>query len=118
MFLAVQTGLRLSELTGLRREDLHWDAGAHIRCLGKGRKERCTPLTKQSVAIIKSWLQESGKLGEWLFTTMHGRQLSRDAIQDILAKHHRRHQSQPEKQTGNPACASAHVCDGIVASRC
>lgn len=89
MFLAVQTGLRLSELTGLRRQDLHLETGAHVRCLGKGRKERCTPLTRQSVSIIKCWLQESDKLGEWLFTNTHGRQLSRDAVQDILAKHHR-----------------------------
>ena len=89
IFLAVQTGLRLSELTGLQRQDLHLEAGAHIRCLGKGRKERCTPLTKQSVAILKYWLQESSGLGNWVFTTMHGRPLSRDAVRDILVKHHR-----------------------------
>jgi Site-specific recombinase XerD len=84
----VQTGLRVSELTGLRREDLHLEAGAHVRCSGKGRKERCTPLTKQAVMAIKSWLQEPGNDREWLFTSAHGCRLSADAVQGLLAKYH------------------------------
>jgi site-specific recombinase XerD len=56
MLVAVQTGLRLSEVTGLRRQDVHLDTGAHVRCVGKGRKERCTPLTKEARTAIKSWL--------------------------------------------------------------
>jgi site-specific recombinase XerD len=88
ILLAVQTGLRVSELTGLRREDLHLEAGAHVRCSGKGRKERCTPLTRQAVMAIKSWLQEPGNDREWLFTSAHGSRLSADAIQGLLAKYH------------------------------
>jgi site-specific recombinase XerD len=51
LLVAVQTGLRLSELTGLQREDAALSTGAHVRCVGKGRKERCTPLTKKTVAV-------------------------------------------------------------------
>ena len=58
LMVAVQTGLRLSELTGLKRQDVMVDTGAHLRCTGKGRKERCTPLTKQTRAVLKNWLNE------------------------------------------------------------
>ena len=57
MLLAIQTGLRVSEITGIRRADLHLGSGAHVRCFGKGRKERCTPLTKQTAAALISWLR-------------------------------------------------------------
>jgi integrase/recombinase XerD len=53
LLLAIQTGLRLSELIGLLRRDIILTSGAHVRCYGKGRKERCTPLTKQTVAVMK-----------------------------------------------------------------
>jgi site-specific recombinase XerD len=89
MLLAVQTGLRLSELIGLRRKDLHLETGPHVRCLGKGRRERCTPLTKQAVRAIKAWLQEPANHGEWLFATARGARLSADAVQDLLAKYRR-----------------------------
>ncbi len=89
ILLAVQTGLRLSELTGLRRQDVHLETGAHVRCTGKGRKERCTPLTKQGIAAIKARLQESASQSEWIFTNGRGGRLSADAVQDLLAKHHR-----------------------------
>lgn len=88
ILLAVQTGLRVSELTELRREDLQLEAGAHVRCSGKGRKERCTPLTKHAVIALKSWLQEPGNNREWLFTSARGSQLSTDAIQGLLTKYH------------------------------
>lgn len=88
MLLAIQTGLRLSELTGLTRRDLHMGTGAHVRCIGKGRKERCTPLTKQTIAVLKTWMQESAKgPDEWLFSNTRGGRLSADAVQDLLAKY-------------------------------
>src|SRR5215472_809349 len=55
---AVQTGLRLSEITAITRDDLVLEAGAHVRVIGKGRKERCTPLAKSTVAVLKAWLRE------------------------------------------------------------
>jgi site-specific recombinase XerD len=88
MLLALQTGLRLSELTGLRGRDLHVGTGAHVRCVGKGRKERCTPLAKQTVRVLKTWMQESAKgPDEWVFSSTRGGQLSADAVQDLLAKY-------------------------------
>ena len=88
LLVAVQTGLRLSELTGLQTQDVHLATGAHVRCSGKGRKERCTPLTKHTVAALKAWLHESAKgTSQWLFPSTRGGRLSADAVQDLLAKH-------------------------------
>jgi site-specific recombinase XerD len=88
LIVAVQTGLRLSELTSLKRQDVMLDTGAHVRCTGKGRKERCTPLTKQTRAILKNWLNEPQKTHtETLFPTARGGRLSGDGVRYILAKH-------------------------------
>jgi site-specific recombinase XerD len=88
LLLAVQTGLRLSELTGLRREDTHLGAGAYVHVLGKGRKERCTPLTKQTTAVLQAWLKEPA-LGEGqvLFPSRRGGRMSNDGVQYLLARH-------------------------------
>ncbi|MDQ3029342.1 MAG: site-specific integrase [Actinomycetota bacterium] len=84
----VQTGLRVSELTGLCCGDVNLAKGAHIRCLGKGRKERCTPLTTQTVAVLGVWLQERrGEPGDPLFSTSRGRRLSSDAVALLVAKY-------------------------------
>ena len=56
LLVAVQTGLRLSEITGLKRDDLFFGTGAHLRVIGKGRKERCTPFAKSTAAVLKNWL--------------------------------------------------------------
>src|SRR5262249_44857986 len=61
LITAVQTGLRLSEMTGLRHEDVSLGAGPHVHCRGKGRKERCTPLAKHTVAVLKAWIREQGR---------------------------------------------------------
>jgi len=88
LLLAIQTGLRLSELIGLRRRDVALSSGAHVRCFGKGRKERCTPLTKQTIAVLKPWLQERGGSEEdVVFPNARGGQLSPDGVQYLLAKH-------------------------------
>src|SRR5713226_423957 len=60
LLLAVQTGLRVSELTALTNQDVHLGPGAHIRCTGKGRKERCTPLTAETVGVLRAWMHERG----------------------------------------------------------
>lgn len=87
--IAVQTGLRLSELTGLQRGDVRLGSGAHLRCNGKGRKERCTPLTTSSVATLRAWMGE--RPGETpthpLFPSNRGSQLSPDAVQRLVGKH-------------------------------
>jgi len=86
--LASQTGLRVSELIGLRCADVHLGVGAHVSCLGKGRKQRITPLTKGMVAVLRAWLAErAGQAAEPLFTTCTGRALSRDALERRLTKY-------------------------------
>jgi integrase/recombinase XerD len=88
LLTAVQTGLRLSEMTGLRHEDVSLGTGAHVRCQGKGRKERCTPLAKPTVAVLKAWIQEEGR-ADWkiLFPSTRGGRLSADGVQHLLARH-------------------------------
>jgi len=83
-----QTGLRVSELTGLRRADLHLGAGANLRCTGKGRKDRATPLTVQTVAVLRSWTTEHvGQPDSPLFPSRRGGPLSRDAVERLIAKY-------------------------------
>ena len=85
---AIQTGLRVSELTGLCCEDVNLGKGHHLRCSGKGRKERCTPLTAQTASILRVWLQERGhEPPDPLFPTSRGRRLSTDAVALLVAKH-------------------------------
>lgn len=88
LLTAVQTGLRVSELTGLCCQDVHLGKGAHVRCLGKGRKQRCTPLNSQTVAVLRVWLQERhGQPDEPLFPTSRGGRLSSDAVALLVAKY-------------------------------
>ena len=88
LLLAAQTGLRLSELTGLTREDVHLGAGAYVRVLGKGRKARSTPLAMQTAATLKAWLQNL-PAGDFqaVFPNRGGSRLSSDGVQYLLAKH-------------------------------
>ena len=86
--VAIQTGLRVSELTGLRCQDIRLGRGAHLRCTGKGRKDRCTPLTSQTAAILRAWLAERrGQPADPLFVTSRGRVLSRDAVALLITRH-------------------------------
>lgn len=88
MMVAIQTGLRVSELTSLRCCDVSLRAGAHVRCEGKGRKERSTPLRRDTVAIVEAWLNERhGQPTDALFPSAGGRPLSRDAVERLVAKH-------------------------------
>ena len=102
LLLACQTGLRVSELIALTRGDIHLDQhGAHVRCDGKGRKERATPLTRQTVAALRVWLAEHhGGPADPVFTTGAGRRLSRDAVAKLVRKH---------------AASAAPTCPGIAA---
>lgn len=88
--LAAQTGLRVSELVALRVGDVQLGTGAHVRCLGKGRKERVTPLTSHTVNALRNWLREGDPEPQRpLFPTSTGRQLSRDAVALVVARHAR-----------------------------
>lgn len=88
LMLAAQTGLRASELTGLSCADVHLGTGPHVSCLGKGRKQRVTPLTSAMVKVLGVWLDERGNQAkEPLFPTRTGGVLSRDGLERRLAKH-------------------------------
>jgi len=88
ILLAVQTGLRLSELTSLRRADLHFGAGAHVRVIGKGRKERCTPLSKSTRAVLTAWVREPLRAEDQpLFPNARGGRLSAHGVHYLLDKH-------------------------------
>jgi site-specific recombinase XerD len=88
LLVAVQTGLRLSEMTGLRREDLVIGAGAHLRVTGKGRKERCTPIAKPTLAVLTAWLRERQRGDrQILFPSAKGERLSVHGVQYLLNKH-------------------------------
>jgi len=88
ILLAAQTGLRVSELTGLTCGDVHLGTGAHVSCTGKGRKQRITPLTAGTVAVLRAWIAErGGQPAQPLFPARTGSRLSRDAVEHRLAKH-------------------------------
>lgn len=85
MLVAVQTGLRLSELTSLELDSVSLESGAHIRCTGKGRRERCVPLTRDAVSVLREWCKENRlEGGDALFPTVHGSRLSSDAVQRLV----------------------------------
>jgi len=88
--LTAQTGLRVSELTGLNVGDITLGAGANVRCLGKGRKHRAVPISTPTGTVIGSWLKERGGLrDEPLFPTRTGRRLSPDAVERLVRTHSR-----------------------------
>jgi site-specific recombinase XerD len=88
LLTAIQTGLRASELTGLNCSDVQLATGPHLSCRGKGRKQRITPLTQTTVAVLRVWLTErKGQGDEPLFPTSRGRRLSRDGLERRLTKH-------------------------------
>jgi len=90
MLLMVQTGLRVSELIALRRNDIHLGAGAHVACHGKGRKDRITPLAKPTIGALRDWMTESpGQPTDPVFPTRTGHSLSRDAVERRLDRHQR-----------------------------
>ena len=88
LVLAIQTGLRISELCSLTLTDLHLGAGANVTCTGKGRRQRATPLTPTTTAVMSVYLAERAhRPGQALFCGPHGQQLSRDALEHRLTKH-------------------------------
>lgn len=98
LLLALQTGLRVSELINLDCSDVVLGTGAHVRCEGKGRKQRSTPLRRDAARTLEIWLKErSGNADEPVFPTIRGDRLSRDAVEHIVRKY---------TLTASRACAS------------
>lgn len=109
LLLMIQSGLRVSETTGLRCQDIVLNNGAYVHCQGKGRKERCTPLTKEVVSVLRSWLRErNAHPSDPLFPNARGGALSRDGVEYLLAKH----AAVAEQQC--PSLAGKHVSPHIL----
>lgn len=88
LLVAVQTGLRVSELTALRRQDVTLGTGANVRCQGKGRKLRCTPLRRDVARILEAWLRERpAEPDAAVFPSSRGGRMSEDAVERLVAKH-------------------------------
>ena len=88
LLVAAQTGLRVSELTGLRRQDVTFGTGAHVRCHGKGRKLRCTPLRREVARVLEAWLGECEPGADTpVFPSSRGGRLSEDAVERLVAKY-------------------------------
>ena len=88
LLVAIQTGLRVSELTALRRQDVAFGRGAHVRCHGKGRKLRCTPLRSDVARILEAWLRDRPPDPDTpVFASTRGGGLSADAVERLVAKH-------------------------------
>ncbi len=91
LLVAIQTGLRVSEISQLRIGDVVFGAGAHVRCRGKGRKERCTPLRRDAAAALRTWLRERrGEEDDPVFPSLRGGPLGRDGIEKLVDKHSQR----------------------------
>jgi integrase/recombinase XerD len=90
LLVGIQTGLRVSELIGLRQDDVVLGTGAHLRCEGKGRKQRCTPLQKEAVAVLVQWFRECpADPATPTFPSSRGGPLSRDAVERMVTRHQR-----------------------------
>lgn len=88
LLVAIQTGLRVSELTALACGDIELGAGAHLRCHGKGRKERITPLTTEACAVLRVWLTERrGQQDDIVFPSRRSGRLSSDAVAVLVTRH-------------------------------
>ncbi len=86
--VALQTGLRASELVNLQCKDIVLEVGAHVTCVGKGRKQRSTPFRSKTVEIMKNWLKECrGSNHDPLFPTMRKTKMSRDALEHLVKRH-------------------------------
>lgn len=116
ILVAVQTGLRVSELIGLNCQDVVVGTGAHVRCLGKGRKLRCTPLRPETAKMVGAWLRERhGQPEDPVFPSIRGSRLSRDAIECLLIKYThlaaRRCPSLKRKRVSPHVCRHATAMD-------
>ena len=88
LLVLVQTGLRISELTSLRRANIVLGTGAHVRCEGKGRKNRCTPLRRDAETVVSAWLDDQRPApDDPLFPSSRGGRLSSDAAQRLVTKY-------------------------------
>lgn len=102
LLFAIQTGLRVSELVNLRCNDVVLGSGAHIRCMGKGRKERGTPLRRDTAKLLAAWIGDRSDASRPMFPSIRGERLSRAALEHLVRKH---------------CLAASRTCPSLVAKR-
>ena len=108
LLVGIQTGLRVSELIGLNCQDVMLGTGAHVRCLGKGRQQRCTPLRPETARAVDAWLRERhGLPDDPVFPSIRGGRLSRDAIERLITKY--THRAEPTCPSLKRKNVSPHV---------
>jgi integrase/recombinase XerD len=112
LLVAVQTGLRVSELIGLTWHNVYLGAGAHLACHGKGRKDRITPITKATVAVLRNWREEHTDMDAPVFPSRPGRPLSRDAVEHRIAQH------ASDASTRCPSLATKNVTAHVLRHTC
>ena len=113
IIVAIQTGLRVSELTPLTNTDIELGTGAHLRCHGKGRKERITPLTAETVGVLRIWMAErQGTPDDLLFPSRRGGPLTRDGVAARINTHTR------TAATRCPSLAHKHVTPHVLRHTC
>ncbi len=121
LLVGVQTGFRVSELIGLRCQHVALGTGAHLQCTGKGRKDRCTPLRRETAAALRAWLTErNGQSTDHVFPNARGHALSPDGVEYILAKHvatARQRCPSLEKKANYTSRASPHRGYGVASKR-
>jgi len=113
LLLALETGLRVSELTSLTCADIRLGVGAHVHCTGKGRKERITPLRRETKVILQAWFDErAGGPNDALFPGPRGARLSRDAVRRLVERHVR------AASRSCPSLATKHVTPHTLRHSC
>ena len=113
IIVAIHTGLRVSELTALTNTDIELGTGAHLRCHGKGRKERITPLTTETVDVLRIWMAErQGTPDDPLFPSRRGGPLTRDGVAARINTHTR------TAATRCPSLAVKHVTPHVLRHTC
>ena len=119
LLLAVQTGLRVSEVSRLCWQDIAVGTGAHVRCQGKGRKERCTPLRKDAITALRAWQHEQQRRPEApVCPSTRGGPLGREGVAYLLTKHMwlpRSSTARPPRQTGHATCLTPQCRNGAAA---
>ena len=88
LHLCFSAGLRVSELVGLPLAAVDLQSSPSIRVLGKGRRERCLPLWKETATDLRAWLAVRGDaLVPELFLNARGQLMSRSGFEYLLRKH-------------------------------
>jgi integrase/recombinase XerD len=119
LHLAVCPGLRVSELIGLRMDDVA-PQSASIRVRGKGRRERALPLWKTTAAALRAWSVVRGPVASpELFVNARGQPLSRWGVAYVLRRHTETADRKCRRYMPNrylPTCSGPHKCHGGAAS--